>query len=125
MEQDLNLKLDNKMVIDWVPWFDTPMHRRLELISVGFIVFCEIALGPICTFVILLAIVIYSGKNIFFSIYLLQIKKFNLKMIKNQLFCLFQYFGNFYIRAICLSYLAFIYYDRHTGDQGGRGVGYN
>lgn len=36
----------------------------------------------------------------------------------------FQYFGNIYIRAICLLYLAFIYYDRNTGDQGGRGVGY-
>lgn len=46
------------MAIDWTPWFDAPMHRRLELFSVGFIVFCEVALGPICTFLILILIVI-------------------------------------------------------------------
>lgn len=46
------------MVIEWTPWFDAPMHRRLELFSVGFIVFCEIALGPIAIAAILLLIVI-------------------------------------------------------------------
>lgn len=46
------------MVIEWTPWFNVPMHRRLELLSVGFIVFCEVALGPICTVLILFLIVI-------------------------------------------------------------------
>lgn len=102
------------MAIDWTPWFDAPMHRRLELLSVGFIVFCEIAMGPICTFFILLLIVILIKKVQFYQ-----------KMMKNYkfFFLKFQYFGNFYIKTICLAYLAFIYYDRHTGDQGGRGIG--
>ncbi|XP_031624109.1 2-acylglycerol O-acyltransferase 1-like [Contarinia nasturtii] len=77
------------MSIKWTPWFDVPMHRRLECLSVGLIVFCEIALGPICTFIFLLLI----------------------------------YIGNVYVKIICSSYLAFIYYDRHTSDQGGRGIG--
>lgn len=55
------------MVIDWTPWFDAPMHRRLELFSVGIIVFCEIALGPICICVIFLSIVNSMNKNDFYS----------------------------------------------------------
>lgn len=34
-----------------------------------------------------------------------------------------QYAGNFYLKTICVLYLAFVYYDRHTGDRGGRGAG--
>lgn len=34
-----------------------------------------------------------------------------------------QYAGNIFWKAICLSYVAFIYYDRETGVNGGRGIG--
>lgn len=64
---------NKKMSIEWAPLFNVPMHRRLELLSVGLIVFCEIALGPICTFIFVLFIVIsieyqfnHCGDNVFF-----------------------------------------------------------
>lgn len=33
-------------------------------------------------------------------------------------------FSNMYIRAACLLYCAFMYYDRKVGETGGRGQGY-
>lgn len=35
-----------------------PMHRRLEVFSVGFVAFCEVVLGPLCCFMVPLLIVI-------------------------------------------------------------------
>lgn len=37
---------------------DVPMHRRLEVFSVGFVAFCEVVLGPLCCFLVPLIIVI-------------------------------------------------------------------
>lgn len=47
------------MAINWTPWFDVPLHRRLELLSIGLVVFCEVVLGPICVFIILCLLVIH------------------------------------------------------------------
>lgn len=38
-------------------------------------------------------------------------------------FYVYQVYGNIFLKGICTLYLAFIYYDRHTGDRGGRGIG--
>lgn len=77
------------MDIQWTPWFNVPMHRRLELFSVAFMIFLAI------------------GFPILSSIFLLY------------LLCV----GNIYIKALCLLYLAFVYYDRNCADRGGRGAG--
>lgn len=47
------------MKIKWTPLFDVPNHRRLELISVGLVVFCEILLGPLCIFILVCLLVNY------------------------------------------------------------------
>lgn len=45
------------MKIQWTPWFDVPIHRRLELFSVAFVIICETILGPICAIIILCLLV--------------------------------------------------------------------
>lgn len=53
------------MKIKWTPFFDAPKHRRLELISMGLVVFCEILLGPLCIFIILCLLVTFQLKIFF------------------------------------------------------------
>ncbi|XP_055303222.1 2-acylglycerol O-acyltransferase 2-like isoform X2 [Sitodiplosis mosellana] len=77
------------MAINWTPWFDVPLERRLQLFSVGFLMFCAIILPAL---------------SLLLVVYLL-------------------FAGNIYWKTICVLYIAFIYYDRHTGDRGGRGAG--
>lgn len=133
-----------KMSIDWVPLIDVPMHRRLELIAAGVQMLMLLFGQIICTatFVFLLV------KN---PIYFICIPSFE-RWCKLQWYCadaklewakqiiiirhlhrhwhfifFFRIFlqlnGNAIVRTACAAYLAFMYFDRHAGDNGGRGAG--
>lgn len=41
------------MAIEWTPWFNVPMHRRLEVLGVTLFMLSLTILGPICGVVIL------------------------------------------------------------------------
>lgn len=62
------------MAIEWTPWFNVPMHRRLEVLCIALFLF-SILLGPICTILMLYLLVIlsYSLKSLnlstFFSLF--------------------------------------------------------
>lgn len=36
------------MKIEWAPWFNVPMHCRLEVLGVAFLIFCAYFVGSIC-----------------------------------------------------------------------------
>lgn len=60
------------MAINWTPWFGVPIHRRLELLSVGLIVFCEIFLGPSVVCIILLLLVVFDILVFLFEIFFIK-----------------------------------------------------
>lgn len=41
------------MKIEWTPWFNVPMHCRLEVLSVAFLQFCGYFSGLIATIAII------------------------------------------------------------------------
>lgn len=45
------------MVLKWTPIFKVPIHRYFEVLSVGFVIFCEIICGPVCAFLTLCLLV--------------------------------------------------------------------
>lgn len=51
--------------IKWTPWFNVPIHRRLELLSAGLLIFCAFFLIPIsiCVFFYTLVIAISIRKQ--------------------------------------------------------------
>lgn len=53
------------MSLDWTPWFDVALHRRLEVLSVAFYMFQAIFLGPISavTIIYLLVSQFFQGKH--------------------------------------------------------------
>lgn len=46
------------MAIEWIPWFNVPMHRRLEVLSVAFLLFWVLGTCLIAIIFILYAVVI-------------------------------------------------------------------
>ncbi|XP_031639967.1 2-acylglycerol O-acyltransferase 2-like [Contarinia nasturtii] len=41
------------MAITWTPWFNVPMHRRMELFGIGFVMFCVLILPVLSSMFIL------------------------------------------------------------------------
>lgn len=38
-------KNKGKMAIEWTPWFNMPAKKRLELLSISFLLFCFLPIG--------------------------------------------------------------------------------
>ena len=45
------------MTINWTPWFDVPLHRRLELFSTGILMFCALIVPVLAPTVIIYLLV--------------------------------------------------------------------
>lgn len=46
------------MGINWTPWFNVPMHRRLEVFSLGFMMTFPILICPILSILMIYLLVI-------------------------------------------------------------------
>lgn len=57
------IKQKEKMAIQWTPWFNVPTTKRLELLSIGFLIFCTFGLLPIFIMVMLYILVTKFDDN--------------------------------------------------------------
>lgn len=53
------------MKIDWTPWINVSMHRRLEVLGVAFLIFCAYFVGSISSITIIHSLVIQFRFMIF------------------------------------------------------------
>lgn len=113
------------MAITWTGarWNVLMDHHHLEVLSVAMYIFCRSLLGVVSAVILLYSLVcnvvrlnnFSNSKNIIQSMISTSSMYFSLKLIQ---FC-----GSIYLKLMAGSYLMFIWYDRHSGDRGGRGVG--
>lgn len=110
VSRTLNRDFVKKMARKWTPWFNIQFQHLLELLSIEIMLFITIGFS-----VIGFPCILYLLVN-FLYIKLAKCVRYRFKLS-------FQYVGNFLTKALCLLYLSFVYYDRRTGDNGGRGSG--
>lgn len=122
------------MKIKWIQRDGIFIHL-LQVLSVAFYIFCRSLLGVFSAIILLYSVVsvLYKVKcvvqDIMFCILLKKSKKnFLFWLTKTQFvkfsWKLMQFIGGTFVRIISTGYLAFIWYDRRTGDCGGRGAGW-
>lgn len=56
--KSLQKRQNSTMKIDWTPWLNVSLHRRLEVLGVAFLIFCAYFVGSISSVTIIHSLVI-------------------------------------------------------------------